>query len=34
MEPDRHPEDATELDMGFHNFPSTPQKGTKRANVF
>jgi hypothetical protein len=29
MEPDRHPEDAAELDMGFHKLPSTPQKAQK-----
>jgi hypothetical protein len=34
VEPDRHPEDAAKFDMGFHNFASTPTKGTERANVF
>jgi hypothetical protein len=34
MEPDRHPEDAAELDMGFHNFPSTPQKPQKEQMCF
>jgi hypothetical protein len=29
MEPDRHPEDAAELDMGFHRLPSAPQKTQK-----
>jgi hypothetical protein len=34
VEPDRHPEDAAELDMGFHNFPSTPQKPQKEQMCF
>src|ERR1051325_9419899 len=32
MEPDRHPEDAAELDMRFHNF-LLRHKGTKRKCV-
>jgi hypothetical protein len=34
MEPDRHPEDAAEFDMGFHISLLRPQKAQKEQNVF